>query len=233
MKLLLDADSLVFKAAMTTKSEAAARKNVVKRVKEVSEACFADETIMYVKGRGNYRYNVYPQYKGKRKSQDLDQEIKDRLNAGHDELVKLGAVFVDGLEADDLVCMAAYACMEADEDFVIGYIDKDLLQIPGNHYNYDKQEFIFMDPDEADMFFWTQCLEGDSIDNIPGVRGIGPAKAAVILEGSKFGDRHNVVQAKYTEVYGALGGTNFDQYAASLWLLREQGQIFDDWLKEL
>ena len=233
MRLILDADSLVFRAAATTNTAQSAEKSVIKRLREVEEACYSDETSMYVKGRGNYRYNVYPDYKAKRKSSDLDEKMKERLNAAHAALVDLGAKHLDGYEADDLCCIEAYQCMEADIAFVLSHIDKDLLQIPGNHYDFGKEVFIPMEPDEADLFFWTQCLEGDQIDNVPGVKGIGPKKAAEILKGVTLGNRHKTIISTYDHHYGASSTQLFEQYGSSLWLLRDMNTTFMDWVSTL
>lgn len=233
MRLILDADSLVFKSAATTNTAQSAEKNVVKRLHEVEEACFADETTIYVKGRGNYRYNVYPDYKAKRKSSDLDDKMKERLNAAHAALVALGAKHLDGYEADDLCCIEAYKCLETDVDFILGHIDKDLLQIPGKHYDFGKESFVTMEADEADHFFWAQCLEGDQVDNVPGVKGIGPKKAAEILADIKFGHRHKTIIEAYDHHYGKNGTVLFEQYGSALWLLRDMNTTFMDWVATL
>jgi hypothetical protein len=104
-----------------------------------------------------------------------------------------GAVWVEGLEADDLC-----GIFQRDDTVVAG-VDKDLLTIPGSHYNWKKKEFTLISPLEADRNFYTQMLEGDKVDNIPGLdfcteetveeytlhftarRGCGPAAARSIL----------------------------------------------------
>ena len=80
--------------------------------------------------------------------------------------------------------------------FVVG-IDKDLLQIPGNHYNFVKRELRFVDDDEAHLLLMRQCLTGDSADNIPGIRGIGPKKADKLLSGVPKERRWNRVRAAW------------------------------------
>jgi DNA polymerase-1 len=62
--------------------------------------------------------------------------------------------------------------------------------IPGKHYNWMLQRLgkvirearIYnVSLEEADRFFWTQLLVGDTTDNIKGVPGIGPKKAEALL----------------------------------------------------
>ncbi|MGH7746922.1 MAG: hypothetical protein ACREQ5_19535, partial [Candidatus Dormibacteria bacterium] len=62
-------------------------------------------------------------------------------------------------------------------------IDKDLDQIPGKHYNFMKEVSYEVSKEEAQRFFYFQLLCGDSIDNVPGCKGIGPKKADKALEG--------------------------------------------------
>ena len=68
---------------------------------------------------------------------------------------------------------------------IICSVDKDLNQIPGWHYNFVKKEKYFVDEEQAIRTFYTQLLVGDNTDNIQGVKGIGPAKAAKILSECK------------------------------------------------
>jgi 5'-3' exonuclease len=65
---------------------------------------------------------------------------------------------------------------------VICSIDKDLLQIPGKHYNFVKKVFQEVTSDQGLKFLYMQSLIGDRSDNIIGVAGIGPVKAERALE---------------------------------------------------
>ncbi|MDD9816698.1 MAG: hypothetical protein OXU61_00955, partial [Gammaproteobacteria bacterium] len=80
---------------------------------------------------------------------------------------------------------------------VIAGIDKDLKQIPGNHYNFNKQLHEFVDDDNANLNLMLQCLTGDTSDNIPGIKGIGPAKAGKILAGVPMARRWSRVRAAW------------------------------------
>jgi 5'-3' exonuclease len=64
---------------------------------------------------------------------------------------------------------------------VICSIDKDLLQIPGRHYNFVKKEHKVVDLDQGLKHLYLQSLIGDRSDNIIGVAGIGPVKAEQAL----------------------------------------------------
>jgi len=84
---------------------------------------------------------------------------------------------VNELEADDALAL----CQDGMRT-VIASIDKDLLQVPGLHYNWVKDERVLITPEVAQKKLYMQVLTGDATDNIPGIRGIGPAKARALID---------------------------------------------------
>ena len=87
MKLFIDADSIMFKAACTQSTKYDTRVVTRKIIEDSIADTFADETYIAVKGKGNFRYNIYSDYKSSRKDR-LDDKLKERLNDDHDYLVK-------------------------------------------------------------------------------------------------------------------------------------------------
>ena len=67
---------------------------------------------------------------------------------------------------------------------IICSIDKDLLQIPGFHWNFVKKEETLISTAEGRKRFYFQLLTGDTSDNVRGVSGVGPVKAARFLSGA-------------------------------------------------
>ncbi|MDD9803164.1 MAG: hypothetical protein OXU53_11530, partial [Deltaproteobacteria bacterium] len=109
------------------------RKAIKATMLDIEAQCFASEMKVAVKGHGNFRKDLYANYKSNRVTKD---DIKDYLNYGHKHMLeKYDAVQADGMEADDLVSIWAYEAREEEVPYVIAGIDKDLKQIPGNHYN--------------------------------------------------------------------------------------------------
>lgn len=130
-----------------------------------------------------------------------------------------------GQEADDILGIQ----MSANPDSVCVSFDKDLLQIPGVHYNWVTKEEITITPKQGAINFWTQVLTGDPVDNVPGIEGIGPKKAAVILEGIKNSKecRERVLDT-YVRQYGSeLGQQYFNETAALVWVRRKPGERFE------
>ena len=138
----------MFKAACTQSSVKETNKVVHTIVQDTIGDCWADETYLAVKGKGNFRYNIFKDYKAARKDKPMEEDLRNRLNEAYKYLIdKYKAVPADGMEADDLVSIWAFEARKADEDFVIAHIDKDINQIAGNHYNYNKKNYYFINDD--------------------------------------------------------------------------------------
>ena len=192
--ILLDSDSLYFRTCYKTKKQNEIRQNIKRGLEEIRQNCFSDKISIAIKGHGNWRKDYYADYKATRK--ELEPDMKKALTYAHEYMVgEFGAVQADGMEADDLVSIWAYEAREEEIPYVIAGIDKDLLQIPGDHYNFVKQEFQFMNDDEANMKLMLQCMTGDNSDNIPGIKGIGPAKAAKFMGSTPIDRRWGRVKA--------------------------------------
>jgi len=177
---LIDADSLYY--AVGFSSNDAEEYIAIARLEEtMTKLCMdldCEDYKGFLTGKGNFRDSiaVTVPYKGQRVS-----EKPVHLQALRDHLVNSwGFEVVNGIEADDAVGIAAYAVSE-DESIMV-HIDKDLNQFRGWHYNYRKKEKYYVSEFEGLHSFYTQILTGDRIDNIIGLKGIGPVKAKRILE---------------------------------------------------
>lgn len=121
-------------------------------------------------------------------------------------------------EVDDALGIEAYRNPNSS---VICSVDKDLMMIPGWHYNIEKQLLEKVDADTAMKNFWKQMLMGDRVDNIVGIYGIGIKKAEAIVA------KHypNTIEQKVQDIYREEFKDNWEQmYQANnklLWILRE------------
>ena len=195
-KALIDADSIYFRAAMKCNKEYDLRKSIKDTMNNIRRDTMCNDPLVAVKGKGNFRKDLYDAYKAHRRP--LEDEVKERLAYSHNYMIEeYGAVMADDMEADDLVCIWAYECMAENIPYVIVGIDKDLLQIPGEHYNFVKGTHQHVDTDTGHYNLMLQCLTGDNADNIPGLKGIGPAKAKRILENIPADRRWNRVRAAW------------------------------------
>lgn len=174
----------------------------------------------YITGPKNFRYEVAKTvpYKANRK----DVAKPKHLDALKDYLRRLGAVEIEGIEADDAV-----AIDNASEPgkYIIVAVDKDLDQLPGEHYNPVKQKRYTVTEFEAAYNFWKQMLTGDRVDNIPGLAGIGPKKAEKILKDCKDAEE---MQTAVWKAYKDKGH-DYDYFVEQgrlLWLLRTPDEIW-------
>ena len=198
-----DADSLFFRPAAAISKDGLSRNwkkdmrmAINHTINRIKRECMSDTIMHAVKGDGNFRHDIYADYKGNRK--ELDDDLRTALNYGHSYMCDFhNAVRADGMEADDLVSIWAYEAMAVDQDYYIAGIDKDLLQIPGNHFNFVKSTHQYVDDDAGHLSLMLQCLTGDTADNIPGLKGIGPAKAKRILAGVSADRRWSRVRAAW------------------------------------
>ena len=178
MKALIDADIVVFRSACSAEDDeqwvALARAD--KLVQDILEETGATSYGMYLTGSTNFRRTIAPSYKAQRPVEKPKHwaAIREFLVTQHK------AIVCDGYEADDEMGIQQD---KTHKTTVICSIDKDLLQIPGRHYNFVKKIHQEVTYEEGYKFLYMQSLIGDRSDNIFGVAGLGPVKAARALEG--------------------------------------------------
>lgn len=153
------------------------------KLKGIFRTLESQNYVLFLTGKGNYRDEVATirPYKGNRDPTHKPFWYKEMRQYLVDQW---GAIVVEGYEADDAVSMEQFAAIAMEEETCIVTIDKDLNCCEGWHYNPNKKEpKYWVTKEEGIKFFYTQLLTGDGTDNIQGIPGIGPKKAAKILEG--------------------------------------------------
>ena len=166
------------------------------------------------------RHVDFADYKANRQEapEDIISAIPDikRIIEGFN----IPVVELDGYEADDALGM------NQTKDTIICSIDKDLDMIPGNHYNFVKDIHYEVNEDEAIRNFYKQMLTGDRVDNIIGIRGIGPVKASKLLDTCKTElEMYNVCVKAYNDA-GEDGVQRVTENGKLLWLLRTKDQVW-------
>lgn len=108
-----------------------------------------------------------------------------------------GAVVVNGHEADDELAMQAYIEKDVGAPILVSQ-DKDLLTVPGRHFNYRRGEWRDVNQQQALVNFYRQILTGDASDHVGGCYRVGPKMAAAYIE-------DNVTAAEgWTRIKGAF-----------------------------
>lgn len=179
-----------------------------------------DPVLWLTPSVGNFRDRIATRakYKGNRDSAVRPTHHKAIRNY---LVERYGATESVGQEADDALGID----MTANPGSVLVSYDKDLLQVPGLHYNWVKKEETIVTPRGGQMTFFRQILSGDATDNVPGVPGIGPAKAAKILEGVKS---QWEAWTRIVETYAANGLTEKDalETARLVYVRRREGELW-------
>jgi hypothetical protein len=220
VKALIDGDILVYRIGFASEDE-----NQSIAISRMAE--FVEELVMmpgigdytgYLTGSNNYRKEIAKEapYKGNRTAPK--PQHYDLLR---EYLVKSWAFeMIDGQEADDAIGIAAYSMDE--EDYMIFTVDKDLDMIRGWHYNFIKNDKYFVDEEDTLRTFYKQVLTGDRVDNIPGLKGIGPKKADKIL-GTAVSEEElfSAVLAAYNDDIQRM-----TEMAQLLWIRRKENEMW-------
>ena len=166
--LLVDGDIVAYRCAAATANdtEAIAVWQTSEMMTRILHETNAISFKCFLSGSTNFRYGIYPDYKANRR--DMPKPV--HLQAVRSHLVsEWNSSVTDGVEADD--AMGIEQVQSNDNSTMIASIDKDMLMIPGHHYNFVKHEFSMVSPLEGLRNFYKQLIMGDRSDNIPGYDG--------------------------------------------------------------
>lgn len=141
-------------------------------------------------GVKTFRNEIYTEYKANRKAPP--EELCQQFEYVEPLLKSLGLQVLKepGFEADDIIATLADKIDTSKYELVIVSSDKDLMQlIKDGVYMYDAgKQLELREPEVADKFGVTpnkvievQALIGDSVDNIPGVKSVGPKTASQLI----------------------------------------------------
>jgi len=188
MKLLVDADYIVYKSCAGAEDEIDFGDDVILVVSKFSDAMTnvqreltkiknhfmwdTPELVLFFSDSQNFRKKIYPEYKGhrNRKKPCGYRRVISELQKTY-EVIRMPE-----LEADD--AMGIYAT--AHPGNIIVSPDKDMRQIPGKLFNLE--EVIEVTAEEGMKWHLVQTLAGDQTDGYSGVPGIGIKRAVSLFE---------------------------------------------------
>ncbi len=157
--------------------------------------------VVFDSGSKTFRNDIYPAYKANRPPcpEDLIPQFSIVREAA--ESLNLAILEKVGVEADDIIATLAKKYAEENFEVLIISSDKDLMQLVSPYIKmYDamknkmigafevKEKFDVLPERVLDVL----SLMGDSSDNIPGVKGIGPKTAAELI--NHFGNLENIFE---------------------------------------
>lgn len=148
-----------------------------------------------------------------------------------------------GCEADDDIAIQHTLSRDGT---IICTRDKDLRMVPGHHYGWECGKQPEFGPVEYDslgkielvrsksgnkikgggfLFFGSQLLTGDVVDNIGGLRGVGPVKAYDLLSNcTSEREVFDSVKRHYEEVGGEHWRQLLEEQCHLLWIIRERNE---------
>lgn len=244
MKALLDGDILAYRCAASCEptskkqfleDEQVALWRLEKLMQDVIHDTSADSFECWLTGSNNFRKHVYPEYKANRK----DMKNPVHLAMCKEYLIEhWDAKISDGCEADDMLGIGQTntnnefhqtRLMDTpDPESVIVSIDKDLLQVPGQHYNFVKQEFIEVDEHDGWVRFFTQMILGDRSDNVPGFDGTGRTSVPQFLATDIAELKNLSPEDMFAHVYRMYDDkTQFEINYKLLWVWRQENDPLD------
>lgn len=171
---------------------------------------FREQIAKQAKYKGNRDYVSRPKY-----YKEITEYLIDRY----------GARYTEGQEADDE--LGIRLTEEGDAACIVSF-DKDLLQVPGRHYNWVTKEATVISPKDAALNFYCQILSGDSVDNVPGLPGIGSAKSRKLLaDVGSPSDAWRRIVAAYEEAFGDEGPEIALETARLVYVRRKRNEIWN------
>jgi DNA polymerase-1 len=145
-------------------------------IDDLGSALSADDYVVALTDKNNFRKDVLPTYKSNRK----EKRKPIVLNAMREHIMeKHNGVMWANLEADDV--MGIMATEPSDEDRIVVSIDKDLRTIPCN-LSADGLTVETIPPRLADYNFMIQTLTGDKTDGYDGIDGVGIVTANKLIQ---------------------------------------------------
>ena len=196
-------------------------------------------------GEETHRHVLYEVYKATREKLDetLQQDFDTAMTRVRQILegFRIPVLEVEGYEADDVIATLAHQASEADLEAVIVSGDKDFYQLIGNGIallnpgrggraavaeewvdEENAAERLGVPPERVVDYL---ALVGDSSDNIPGVRGVGPKTAVKLI--SQFGSLEEIL-AHADEISGKRARNAIKEYKDEARLSKELVTLRED-----
>ena len=197
--ILIDGSSYLFRAYHAlpplTNSKGlntGAAKGVVGMVRRLVADYPGDQVVVVFDAKGpTFRNEIYAEYKANRPP--MPEELREQIEPIHAMIRAMGLplVCVSGVEADDVIGTLALQAAARQQSVLISTGDKDMAQLVGDHVTLiNTMTNTTMDHDGVvekfgvppELIIDLLALQGDKVDNIPGVAGVGEKTALALLQ---------------------------------------------------
>ena len=200
--ILIDGSSYLFRAyhvpylqALSTASgqPTGAITGVLNMVRSLKKDYPNGNMVMVFDAKGKtFRNDWYPEYKANRPP--MPEELRSQIAPLHNiiEAMGLPLLVIEGVEADDVIGTLAHQASQKGIETVISTGDKDMAQLVTEHVTLldtMKEKITDIDAVKEKYGFGPEhmidylALMGDSVDNIPGMPGVGDKSAKALIAG--------------------------------------------------
>lgn len=229
VRLLIDFDGILYRGLFAVEGYYKGVRACENILEKIMDRWGTRDVSLFLSGSENFRKKIDPLYKANRKSDSRPQYLYE----AREYFIKYwGALFSIDLEADDLIAM------NYSDDCIICSVDKDFFQLPATIYDHVKDQVTRIDNPE--FFFYRQCLTGDKVDNIPGIKNphkshwtnppnFSEATATEVLEGKSKEEMKEVVQNMYQLQYGEGWYVRYDTNLQLLFLKRSMDSTYNEY----
>ncbi|HHS82399.1 MAG TPA: DNA polymerase I, partial [Devosia sp.] len=177
----------------------------------------------------SFRNGIYSEYKAHRPPAPEDLVPQFPLTRAATRAFSILSIEQEGFEADDIIATYATMAQKAGGRTTIVSSDKDLMQLidaDGAVRMLDSMKNRWIGPEQVmekfgvgpDKVVDVQALAGDSVDNVPGVPGIGIKTAALLI--NQFGDLETLLE-RASEIKQNKRRQNLIEYAEQARISRQ------------
>ncbi|KAA0873706.1 DNA polymerase I [Nitrincola tapanii] len=149
-------------------------------------------TVVFDAKGKTFRDEIYPEYKAQRPS--MPDDLRLQVEPIHAIIQAMGIPILveEGVEADDVIGTLAREATEKCHEVIISTGDKDMAQLVSEHVTLintmndtqmDAAGVLEKFGVPPELVIDLLALQGDKVDNIPGVPGVGEKTALALLQG--------------------------------------------------
>ncbi|MCA9473160.1 MAG: DNA polymerase I [Nitrospirales bacterium] len=240
--VLIDASSFIFRAYHAIRPLTAPDGTPVNAVygftqmlmKQLDDMEPKHVAVIFDVARTTFRNELSPEYKANRPDPPDDLIPQFTLVRDATRAFNLDCIEAPGFEADDLIATYTHLALKTEATVTIVSSDKDLMQLVSDRVRmYDSIKNRYIGTKEVQEKFGVppkkvvdvQALAGDSIDNVPGVPGIGIKTAAELI--NEYGDLDTLL-ARASEIKQKKRRENLLAFADKARLSRELVRLRTD-----
>jgi DNA polymerase-1 len=197
--ILVDGSSYLFRAFHAlpplTNSKGlntGAAKGVIGMLKRLQADNPNDQLVVVFDAKGpTFRNEIYSEYKANRPP--MPEELREQIEPIHNVIRAMGLplISIRGVEADDVIGTLSEMATAERRPVLISTGDKDMAQLVNDYVTLvNTMTQVVLDRDGVvekfgvppELIIDLLALMGDSVDNIPGVAGVGEKTALALLQ---------------------------------------------------